>query len=502
MGTAITATTAVTAITTTLPVMTTRIPLTLSTPHTTTTTTTTTNLAHTWMPSRAQPLRYLFATEDGLRQIAASASCARLVVVTLNSREGHIFGTLEAVQEELSPAVLDFAPEGNTQKIPFMTTSDSLGNRSIVARGLLSGGDAYLVEEHEENDGNLVRRLVFAANTNVIQTEVKLRSRAGGAGAINAAEGDGFGVEIAEPAAGGGKKGGKKGGKGKGKGGKKGGKGKKKKGGGGGGGGGSADEAAEEEEDLAAAAAAAAGGDEEPTDAHLVDYTYLCFDYHKAMLSGLALLGESLDSPEADALVIGLGGGALCMTLAHFFPSLNIDVCELDPNVLAVAESWFGFAQGEHLQVQIGDGLLYLDPPPRQYSFIVVDVDAKDTAVGMSCPPEAFVAPAFLGKLKAALRPGGMALFNVAARSQALYEKACSALRTEFDQGALYTLRPSDDDVNRVVCATPEAVGAAQHEPAELKRCISAWLDRTPMQTHDPLGLLEMASQLVVASGR
>ena len=55
--------------------------------------------------------------------------------------------------------------------------------RSIVARGLLSGGDAYLVEEHEENDGNLVRRLVFAANTNVIQTEVKLRSRAGGAGA-------------------------------------------------------------------------------------------------------------------------------------------------------------------------------------------------------------------------------------------------------------------------------------------------------------------------------
>ena len=26
----------------------------------------------------------------------------------------------------------------------------------------------------------------------------------------------------------------------------------------------------------------------------------------------------------------------------------------------------------------------------------------------VSCPPEAFVAPAFLGKLKAALRPGGL----------------------------------------------------------------------------------------------
>ena len=43
------------------------------------------------------------------------------------------------------------------------------------------------------------------------------------------------------------------------------------------------------------------------------------------------------------------------MTLAHFFPSLNIDVCELDPAVLAVAQSWFGFAQGERLQVRVGN---------------------------------------------------------------------------------------------------------------------------------------------------
>ena len=48
---------------------------------------------------------------------------------------------------------------------------------------------------------------------------------------------------------------------------------------------------------------------------------------------------------------------------------------------------------------------------------------------------------AFLAKLKAALRPGGMALFNVAARSQALYEKACNALRTEFDQVSRWSLK-------------------------------------------------------------
>ena len=44
------------------------------------------------------------------------------------------------------------------------------------------------------------------------------------------------------------------------------------------------------------------------------------------------------------------------------------------------------------------------------------------------------------------------------------------------------------------------ALGEARYEPAELKRRISGWLGRTPTQTHDPLGLLEMASQLEAAS--
>lgn len=43
--------------------------------------------------------------------------------------------------------------------------------------------------------------------------------------------------------------------------------------------------------------------------------------------------------------------------------------------------------------------------PP--YSAIFVDVDSKDTSVGMSCPPAAFLESAFLGNLKALLHGGG-----------------------------------------------------------------------------------------------
>ena len=47
---------------------------------------------------------------------------------------------------------------------------------------------------------------------------------------------------------------------------------------------------------------------------------------------------------------------------------------------------------------------------------------------------------------------------------------------------------------------TSLTLDAAQYDSSELRACISTWLNRTPMQTHDPLGLLEMASQLEVAS--
>ena len=76
------------------------------------------------------------------------------------------------------------------------------------------------------------------------------------------------------------------------------------------------------------------------------------------------------------------------------------------------------------MQVVLGDGLTHLDlspdtpKPPVQYQFIVVDVDSKDTSVGLSCPPEAFISPAYLSKLRPCLSPGGAVLFNVAARSQ------------------------------------------------------------------------------------
>ena len=75
---------------------------------------------------------WLFASPEGQRQVAQGCSARRVIVVSLN--RGHTFGSLKAVQAELSPLVVDLAPIGSRQleaAIPFMTTQEGIGSRSV-----------------------------------------------------------------------------------------------------------------------------------------------------------------------------------------------------------------------------------------------------------------------------------------------------------------------------------------------------------------------------------
>ena len=116
---------------------------------------------------------YVFGSDDGLAQVAASAKCGRLLAVSLLSRGGHAFGDLKAVQKELEGAVVDLAPPGCAGSIAFVTAGGDLGSRTVVASGPTASGDTYYVEEVDEGSAR-VRRLVFASNDRVVQTEVAL----------------------------------------------------------------------------------------------------------------------------------------------------------------------------------------------------------------------------------------------------------------------------------------------------------------------------------------
>ena len=87
---------------------------------------------------------------------------------------------------------------------------------------------------------------------------------------------------------------------------------------------------------------------------------------------------------------------------------MNIRVVELDGAVVDVAERWFGFSRAG-VDVTVGDGLAAFDDAAAA-DVVVIDVDAKDASLGMSCPPAAFLEPAYLQKVKRTLRPGGVCI--------------------------------------------------------------------------------------------
>lgn len=145
-----------------------------------------------------------------------------------------------------------------------------------------------------------------------------------------------------------------------------------------------------------------AGPAEPPT---AIDKSYLCCEHHKAMVAGLCLLGSPDPVPGDEVgrgipargapapcqqqfwgrrvageagtvlgahpgpllagspiavLVVGLGGGSLPLFIHDYFSQAQVAVVEIDPCMLEVATCWFGFSQGERMQVHVADGLDYV----------------------------------------------------------------------------------------------------------------------------------------------
>lgn len=89
-------------------------------------------------------------------------------------------------------------------------------------------------------------------------------------------------------------------------------------------------------------------------------------------------------------------------------------IVEIDPEILTVAKDYFELIEDERLTVVIADGLDYLRKAAEErkvYKSILFDVDSKDTLVGMSCPPVAFLTKEMLQTVKKCLVANGKSLF-------------------------------------------------------------------------------------------
>ncbi|XP_025112639.1 methyltransferase-like protein 13 isoform X2 [Pomacea canaliculata] len=123
---------------------------------------------------QGREMEWMFSTSAGRRALGVSAGFQRLLVVAL-SRE-HEYKDMEAVKAELSSKVMELVPSSYKKgiQVPFLSLGSDIGKRTVRHRGNseLSGG--YVVEDFEDEDGQVFRRLIFLTNQNVVQSEVRL----------------------------------------------------------------------------------------------------------------------------------------------------------------------------------------------------------------------------------------------------------------------------------------------------------------------------------------
>ena len=123
---------------------------------------------------RGREVEFLFNTTEGQMDLARQASFARFIIVAME--RGHDFsGGLEQVKLELDPYMSKLSPptpvNQSPYQIPYLTTgTDSLGHRVEMHRGKSMYSGEYAVEEvmTDEEEGTIVRRLIFLDNSNLV----------------------------------------------------------------------------------------------------------------------------------------------------------------------------------------------------------------------------------------------------------------------------------------------------------------------------------------------
>jgi len=111
-------------------------------------------------------------------------------------------------------------------------------------------------------------------------------------------------------------------------------------------------------------------------------------------------------------LVMGLGGGVIPREMGHYYPEMEIDIAEIDPEVPHVAERFFGFHPTEKMRIHVVDGRVFIrrtrrQDPERKYDLIVLDAFNSDYI------PFHLTTREFLEEVKAVLTDSGVVVANV-----------------------------------------------------------------------------------------
>ena len=130
----------------------------------------------------------------------------------------------------------------------------------------------------------------------------------------------------------------------------------------------------------------------------------MALSYTQALLTGLYI-----NPKPRRALVLGLGGGVIPNALRTFDNTIEVDSVELDPAVVKVAQSHFGYREDAHSRAHVDDARVFVRKKRREgavYDFIVIDAFDKDYI------PEHLLTREFLNEVKSLLSTNGVVAAN------------------------------------------------------------------------------------------
>jgi|GEM_PF-22566 len=167
-----------------------------------------------------------------------------------------------------------------------------------------------------------------------------------------------------------------------------------------------------------------------------------------------------------DVLIVGGGGGVVPTIFRESYPAVSIDVVEIDPVVVAVAEKWFDLKpDAERLRVHVQDGRMYIHNSKGRFDLIILDAYTAGGRV-----PFHLTTKEFLTEVRDHLKPEGIALMNVISAvggpSSKLFRAEYKTFKSVFGAGHVYVFpknftRDSGEEVSRnvVLVATGTAYG-------------------------------------------
>jgi len=172
----------------------------------------------------------------------------------------------------------------------------------------------------------------------------------------------------------------------------------------------------------------------------------------------------------SDALVLGLGAGMVPMQLAR--SGVAVDVVEINPASLQIAQRYFGFDPAR-VRVRQADARTFVRACPQRYDAVIVDLFHGDGT------PDYLVTREFFRDLKGCLAEDGVAVFNTFAdlNRPAAYADLLATLNAELPGIALYRPDWGAMQVNSFLVAAPRA----------LPRPVKVTLDYVPARHADTL---------------